>query len=120
MKIQSLLISTFLLGACASAPIKAMTGAYASCSKADLGEIVTNDGKTLLDDVAAQIKTNSSALEADFKTLLGKVGLDAIMCAVVAVEAAINAGNDTSKPSTNQPLPGLIRAKAFIAEQSKG
>lgn len=109
-----------IIAACASSPaFKAMTGAYAACAKADLGEIVTDTGLTLEQAVAQEIKGNPTTLEADLKTLLGKVGLDAIVCAVTAVEAALTtpAAGSATTPSASQPLPGLLRAKAFIKAQ---
>lgn len=121
----ALLLAMHLAG-CAT--LHTMTGAFASCARADLGQIVTTDGKDLAQDVAALIEGNAAALEAELVALAGQVGLDAVDCAVASYDAAHPPATGSDSATTNSALvssslvvanPGLVRAKAWIATQRK-
>src|SRR4029077_20925719 len=98
---------------CGATTSTKMSGAFATCAKADLGQIVESNGTTLLGDVAQKIEGNDPALEADLSALAVTAGLDAVECAVTAVLAVLEPQTKT----TGQPLPGTARARAWVASQ---
>lgn len=102
-----------------AADTKVMTGAFATCAKADLGQIVTG-GLTLLGDVATIIVGNPATLEADLATLMGMVGLDGVKCAIAAVDAVLTPPPGTMAASNVAArLPGLARAIAWSQAQAQ-
>lgn len=107
---------------CGGKAFHTMTGAFATCAEADLGQIVPS-GLPLLSDVASKIEGNDSALEADFTALAKLVGIDAVKCAIVAVEAVISQPAATGSGSGSAAIklavkpPGLERAIAWSKAQ---
>jgi len=119
-----------VLASCTPSQRSTMTGAFAACADADLGKIVTSDGKTLLGDVSGIIKGNAPTLEADLSGLVITVGIAAVECAIVAVEAMLAAPPDTGSAGSAAgsgsavaalkalpPAPGLVRAQAWLKAQ---
>lgn len=105
------------------ATLKTMTGDFAVCAKADLGQLVKNEEGQLVSlatAVAELIEGNPAALEADALALAGQVGTDAVDCAKVAYEDThpTSAGSG-SAVSVIAPKPGLSRLDAWIAAQRK-
>ena len=89
MKAAMFIVFAILLSCAAQAKI--MSGAFATCAKADLGGLVTGaDGKQapLEAAVAAIIEADGAALEVTLAAIAAVVGIDAIDCAIAAVEAA--------------------------------
>lgn len=83
-----LVVTLAIVIACA-AQAKIMSGAFAVCAEADLGQVVdTVKGTTLEGAVAAIIEGNLATLETALGALAAVVGIDAIDCAIAAVEAA--------------------------------
>lgn len=111
MKRLALLLALLAGCATASADLKTMTGKFEVCAKADLGQIVGTQGKTLLEDVAAQIAGASVSLEATLAADAVVAGVDALECAVTAVESTLTAGSGSGSAVT----PALARAKAVVA-----
>lgn len=98
------------------ADIKAMTGKFATCAKADLNQEVKNiegNPMPLIEDVSSAVKSNGAGLEAELLNVLKQAGLDGVECAYAAVESVLQ----PSGKSTSQPMPGLARARAFLAVQ---
>jgi hypothetical protein len=96
--------------------VKTMSGDFATCAKADLGQVIASSAATLLGTVAQAIEGNTRTLEDDFGTLAGIVGADAVKCAIATVANVLDpVATTTSHPSTSQPLPGLQRARAWSA-----
>ena len=109
-----------IAAACATVKhdLNTMSGAFATCEKADLGAAVDASGTTLLADVAAIIIGNAATLEADLTALAAKAGLESVQCAIVAVEAVTEAKPAASGAvSASLPLPGAIRADAWSRGQ---
>lgn len=123
--VSRVLLAAFVILACTSAQLKTMTGTFATCGKADLGQIVTGaDGKpaALEAAVAAIIEGNGAALEATLGALAVVVGIDAIDCAIAAVEAAFvpAIGSGSAAPATNELVTnnvraGIARAHVFVS-----
>lgn len=109
------LLPLVIVMACTAAQRTTMTGAFSTCAKADLGQIIAADGLPLEQDVANKIKGNAPNLEADLTGIVASAGIDAVLCAIAAVEAALApvAGSGSAGPTTGQELPGLVRAKAW-------
>lgn len=119
-----LVLALALLVSCAT--LKTMSGAWATCAEADLGQIVATDGSngvTLAQDVEQLIESNGANLEGDLLALAGKVTLDAVECAVTAYDQEHSSGSAGSAVIATGALSpaklGLARAKAFIAAQRK-
>jgi hypothetical protein len=119
-------IATFAIGTSSCATTQKMTGAFEACETADLGQILTNvpaqlaaDLKAanvtpeqgLLADLSALVKANGPALEADLETILVQVGLTALDCAYVAIEAVLGSSSATGSGSgsTAEPAPGGVQ-----------
>jgi hypothetical protein len=96
---------------CAS-QMHTMTGAFEACGKADLGQIVEDQGVPLLQYVGQLAKENSPDLEAKLVALAAQVGLDAVECAAVAVESVLHPPSSALKAS-----PGVVRIKMWVARQ---
>jgi hypothetical protein len=106
-----------LMVSCAT--LTTMTGAWATCAKTDLGQIVDGQGKSLSGYVADLLDGNGAALESALLALAGQVGLDAVECAVTAYEQT-HAGSGGSAMATSLAASsGLARAQAWIAAQRK-
>lgn len=113
--------------ACASSQVHTMTGAFVTCAKADLGQIVNAAGQDLEQDVASLATLNPTDLEAQLAQLVTLVGLDAVECAYAAVNEALaaaapaTAGGGSAAPapatSAQAAYPGLARMKAWIEAQ---
>lgn len=91
------------------------TGSFSACAKADLPTVI----QSLESQVEAIILTDGASLEADLTTLAGKVGIDAVECAIAAVEAVIGALTSSGSGSgvAARALPdGLVRAKAWLVK----
>lgn len=107
------------------ATLKTMSGAFAVCAKADLGQIVTSNGLTLAQDVEQLIDGNGPNLEGDLLALAGKVTLDAVDCAVTAYQQTHASGSAAvSAELAASPVPspsviGLSRALEWISSQRK-
>ncbi len=96
------------------ADARVMSGAFATCAKADLGEIVAGSTTTLIEAVTSEVASNASTLEADLTALAVKVGLDGVKCALAAVEAVLAPPSKPGAPPTTQaPPPGLLRARTW-------
>lgn len=115
--------------ACTKQQLHTMSGAFASCAKADLG-IVVAPGETLLSDVAQKIEGNAPTLEADFDTLARTLGVAAVQCAIAAVVAVLEpapaqgqgAGSGSALATGIKPPepPGVTRALAWsLSAQTK-
>lgn len=123
------LVGLFSSAACSSQPLHTMSGAFASCAKADLG-IAVAPGVTLLGDVAKEIKGNSPTLEADFDTLAATLGVAAVQCAIAAVVAVLtpapaqgaqgsgsSQGSSALATNASAEPPGVARAEAWARKQ---
>jgi hypothetical protein len=108
--------------ACGSQAIKVMTGTFAACAQADLGQII--DGLPLETVIANILAANAMTLEAELGVVVAQVGIDAIDCAIAAIEAALPTAPATSTggsaaervdPSTGSLRLGIARAHAFVA-----
>ena len=124
-----------ILLSCA-AQAKIMSGVFATCAKADLGGLVTGaDGKQapLEAAVAAIIEADGAALEVTLAAIAAVVGIDAIDCAIAAVEAAFpatstlpaagsgSAGSAAPAPATRLARDvGLARAHQFVTDWRAG
>jgi hypothetical protein len=120
--ITSILLLLALACTGAGQNVGTMTGAFVSCAKADLGQIIATSGQPLLDDVAALIEGAPAALEADLSALVAIVGIDAVQCAIAAVAAVMapKPPTATSTTAAAAPMPpGLVRALAWSAQQDK-
>jgi hypothetical protein len=121
-RIVSILLLLALACTGAGQKVGTMTGAFVSCAKADLGQIIATSGRPLLDDVAALIEGAAASLEADLTALVTIVGIDAVQCAIAAVAAVMAPKPPTNASTTAQaaPMPpGLVRALAWSAQQNK-
>lgn len=106
--------------AAAKQDVKTMSGAFATCAKADLGVIVPEAGVTLLSDVAKLVTGNPVTLVADLTALGMTFGVDSIKCAIASVEAVIApppaaTGSGSAQLATATRPPGLVRALAWAA-----
>lgn len=112
--------SSACAGGTASGTFKTMTGAFASCGKADLNQTVKDiEGNPvpLINDVTTMVKANGAGLEAQALAVLGQVGIDAFECAFAAVEAVLTpAPTKTPGTGAEPPPPGLARVRAVIAQ----
>lgn len=86
---------------------KATGGALIDCAKQDLGQLVGD--QTLLAVVTTDLAQGDYAAALD--ALIGKVGQDALACAVKAVETVATSG----RPATSEPSPLALHAQAEIA-----
>lgn len=127
MKKIFVVVVAFVVLACATvkSDIKVMSGAFAACAKADLGQMITPGSSGPLAGLPAQafltflnnlITMNAAALEAQLGALATLVGVDAIQCALAAIEA-LSAPAGSATPTTAAASPGLVRAKAWLAQQ---
>ena len=109
-----------IAAACATVKhdLNTMSGAFATCERADLGAEVNTAGTTLLADVAAIIIGDAATLEADLTALAAKAGLESVQCAIAAVEAVTEAKPAASGAvSASLPLPGAARADVWSRSQ---
>jgi hypothetical protein len=101
------------------ATLKTMSGDFATCGKADLGQFVGagsgSAGETLLEYVTQVILDNGANLETTLLQLAGQLGLDAVECAVASVEEVAKGAVGSEEDATQ--TPGLVRAHAMIAKQ---
>lgn len=110
---KRLALALALLSGCATVKtdLKTMTGKFEACAKADFGQIVDTKGTTLLDDVASKVLGGTAALEAELAADGVMAGIDALDCAVTAVESTLQAGSGSAVAAA----PALARAKAVVA-----
>ena len=120
-----------ILTSCTPVARSTMTGTFAACANADLGKLIT-PGLTVAGDVASLIESNAPTLEADLTSLAATIGIDAVECAIAAVEAVLLAPAPVSVTPPNPPTPpspptaltgsgilippGLVRARAWLGD----
>jgi hypothetical protein len=100
-----------------------MSGTFAACADSDLGTLIA-PGITVAGDVAGLIESNAPTLEADLTSLAVTVGIDAVECAIAAVEAVLlapkpatgSAGSGELVASAKAPPPGVARARAWLGD----
>ena len=105
--------------ATATQDAKVMSGAFATCAKADLGQAV-GPSVTLLSDVAALINGGAAALEQDLERLAIIVGVDAVKCAIAAVGSVLEApqpSGSAESPKARVIPAGLYRARTWAASK---
>jgi carbohydrate-selective porin OprB len=97
---------------------KVMSGAFATCAKADLGQAV-GPSVTLLSDVASLINGGTAALEQDLESLAITVGVDAVKCAIAAVGSVLEAqpSGSAEGPKARTIPAGLNRARTWAASK---
>lgn len=100
---------------CTPSQRSTMSGAFTTCASADLGALVA-PGLTLLGDVATLIEHNDGALETDLDGLAVKVGTDAVLCAIAAVDAVLQP--DSGSAATSAERPGVVRARAWASKKA--
>lgn len=81
--------------------------AFAACGE--------KDASGLFSQVGTIVESNSGNLESQLTSLAASAGIDAVKCAIAAVDAVI--GQSGSAISTSAANPGLLRAKAWAAKQ---
>jgi hypothetical protein len=112
-----LIVALAILISC-GARAKIMSGAFAACAEADLGQIVDSvKGTTLESAVAAIIESNTAALETALAALAAVVGIDAIDCAIAAVEAAFPETATTTPPAAGSAA-GSGSGSAVLTSQT--
>jgi hypothetical protein len=109
------------------ADAKVMSGAFVACAKADLAAEVANlpsqvisdielGGATLIEgllsDVSALIAADLPSLEADLTSIAAQVGLDAVDCAIAAVDAVMKGTGSGSGSASTTAMPRLMTASA--------
>jgi hypothetical protein len=94
-----------------------MSGAFATCAKADFGQAV-GPSDTLLSDVAKLIEENAASLEQDFEHLVVIVGIDAVKCAIAAVGSVLEAKPSSESLKPRVISPGLYRARTWAAAKT--
>jgi hypothetical protein len=102
------------------ATFKAMSGDFAVCEKADLGQLVKNEEGQLVPlatAVAELAEGNPADLEAQALALIKTVGVDAVDCAKVAYEDTHPAGSGSAVGAIAKP--SLARLNAVIAAARK-
>ncbi len=100
------------------ATLKTMTGDFAVCAKADLGQLVKNEEGQLVPlatAIAELVEGNPTDLETQALALITQVGVDAVDCAKVAYEDTHPTTGSGSAVSAIAPKPGLARIDAVIA-----
>jgi hypothetical protein len=119
-----------IVGSCAT--LKTMSGDFATCAKANLGQMVTppvdasNPLAGLipaeLEQFVAEILTlNLPALEAQLTAVAAIVSVAAVKCAIAAINAAFSApagsgsGSGSAVPAARVVPAGLARANAWVA-----
>lgn len=128
-----LTIGSSVFVSCAS--LQKMTGAYASCAKTDFNEAIDPSKDPALAGLTAAdllafveeiITLNADKLEAQLAAVAAIVGIDALECAVVALEDVFNAPTATSVAVQATPeatalkaarATALGRARAWISSQ---
>jgi hypothetical protein len=99
---------------------KTMTGAFATCAKADLGQVIHPATGSVLDVVPpgallsfvdALVNLDGAALEAQLAELGGIVTTDAVKCAIASIDAVMSPPGQTAMLAPR----GLLRAKAWSA-----
>jgi hypothetical protein len=113
----ALQVSAFTGCAATTSAARTMSGEFATCAKADLGQVIKAVPGELLSGIAAIIAANSATLENDLTKIALEVGKDAVTCGISAVAAVVNPSHAT--PKTGQdPIPkGLSRALAWEKAQ---
>jgi hypothetical protein len=110
------LASWGVVGGAGCASVQKMTGSFSACASADLGRAVDPGASSalagltaadLLSFVTEIVTANTGELEAQLAALAATVGLDALDCAIAAIEAVENA-----------PTPGSGSAPATLAADS--
>lgn len=102
-----------MLAACGSmTTVKTAAKAAAACARADLGQVVTQTGDTLIQYVAQLItKSDGKSLSTYLDEVAGLVGAEAVVCAIYAYNAALHPDPNVSGRETgNLPI-----AKAWAA-----
>lgn len=109
-------LAVLLAWGCSSTPktIAAGGDAFLQCGKADLTQMIGD--KTLLATVAKDLASGDYLNLIE--DLIGKVGGDAVGCAVIAVDtvAEANAGAGSGSASSAALSPSVIRARELIAK----
>ena len=115
--LAAIVLCTFvaLAGSGCGAQAQKMTGSFATCAKADLGQIVSDQGQNLPQYLADLVAKNAADLEQKLSDLLKQVGLDALECAFAAVESVLSP--TPNAPSPNVGVPGLDRARTWLRAQ---
>lgn len=99
---------------------KTMTGAFSTCAKADLGQVIhpTTGGvldvvppAALLSFLDALLNLDGAGLEAQLGELARIVTADAVKCAIASVDAVMSPPGQTAMLAPR----GLLRAKAWAA-----
>lgn len=107
--------------ACTHAQWVAWSGDFATCAKADFGQLVA-PGLNLLQDVGKIIDGNGVNLESDLTALAVIVGPDAVKCAITALvesrmpAAGSGSGSGSGSAATSALPPGMLRAEAWAAK----
>jgi len=109
-----------------------MTGAFGACIKADLGQVIDpNQDPALKGLTAADIVSfineivteNAPVLEAQLAAVAAIASLDAVDCALAAIEAYDNtpqpAGSGSAAPAKSTP-PRTARARAWVNARRAG
>ena len=101
-----------LLVSCGSPQITAGKDAFLRCGKQDLTRLVGD--QTLLATVAEDLLGGdyAGAIEA----LIGRVGNDAVGCAVIAVDSVLGAHAKSTMAKVTAPSPQETRARELIAK----
>ncbi len=102
-----------LLASCgASPPITAGGDAFLQCGKQDLTRLVGD--QTLLATIAEDLLGDD--YEKAISDLIGRIGKDAVGCAVLAVDAVLGVHEKSRAPKVTAPLPQETRARTLIAK----
>lgn len=109
------LASVIAFSSCTPSQRSTMTGAFATCANADLGTLVA-PGVTLIGDVANLVEKNDSNLETDLDGLATTLGVDAVLCAIAAVDAVLQP--DSGSAATSAERPGVTRARAWATKKT--
>lgn len=128
-----LILAMVLSCATLKSDAKVMSGAFATCAQADLGQLLTNLPASLATDlfsagvtvsvdglltvISKLVGANAPTLEADLTAIAGLISVDAIKCALAAIEAVLAPPAGSATPATKAEPPGLARAKVWLAKQ---
>lgn len=107
-------LAVLLAWGCSSTPktIAAGGDAFLQCGKADLTQMIGD--KTLLATVVKDLASGDYLNLIE--DLIGKVGADAVGCAVIAVDTVAEANAGSGSASSAALSPSVIRARELIAK----
>lgn len=87
------------------------SGPFATCASADLGKIVASTGQNVQQSVSDAVADDPVGVDVALNAIAFDAGVDAINCAIAAIESSVPRALDASAEAF---YPGLRAARAWL------